>query len=105
MSIKLNNMWFSLVEIKPNAKNTILGEAEGGFVNVAYKADSKEELIQKLKETFLENDFLVVNVHEIENINSLSIDDFETSEKKELFLDILEDNYDFSWGVFHIWDD
>jgi hypothetical protein len=84
MSIKLNDIWFSLVEIKPNTKNTILGEAKGGFVNVAYKANSKEELIQKLKETFLENNFFVINVHEIENINFLSIDNFETSEKKEL---------------------
>ena len=62
-----NDIWFGLVEIKPINENTNLGGALGAYVNVAYKANSENEFIEKIRWSFYENDYDVLKIDDVEN--------------------------------------
>ncbi|NQX83069.1 MAG: hypothetical protein HRT66_13905 [Flavobacteriaceae bacterium] len=98
------NIWLGLVEIKPKNDNTIIIKKSGAYVNVAYRANSEEEFIEKTKASFLENDYEILGLDYIENATNICVDNPDESEKIELLNDIIEGNYDFSWGVFHTYD-
>jgi len=99
--MKIMNIWFALVEIKPIGNNTILNSAYGAFVNVAYKALSIEEFEFSVKATFKESDFQVIEIDEIESKMNLEIDNPDNAEKLELLNDIEQEGYDYSWGIYH----
>ncbi len=83
--------------------NTIIEDALGAYVNVAYTANAKNEFIEKVKNSFFENDYQVLEIDDIENIVDFKIDNPDNAEKVDLFKDIADEGYDFSWGIFHIY--
>jgi len=93
-------IWFALVEIKPLYNNTILKDVSGAFLNVAYKAETKDELIIQINKTFKENKFMICEIDNIETVDKMEIDNPDNAEKLVLLNDI-EEGYDFSWGVYH----
>ena len=95
------NIWFAIVQIKPLKNNKRLKGADGAYVNVAYAAESQDDFIDKINLSFKENDFKVIEIDEIENKDTVSIDNPENAEKLELLNDIEVEKFDFSWGVFH----
>ena len=96
----INNIWFGLVEIKPLNDNTIIEDTLGAYVNVAYTANTKNEFIEKVKNSFFENDYQVLEIDDIENILDFKIDKPDNAEKVDLF-NIVDEDYDFSWSIFH----
>ena len=99
------NIWFALVEIRASKDNNALEGAFGAFVNVAYRAVSIEDLLSKIKLSFKENDFEVYKVNDIESKESIAIDNVENAEKLELLQDIEQEGYDFSWGIYHTFEE
>lgn len=100
-----NKIWLGLVEIKPKNLNTVLENSLGAFVSVVYKAYSKDHFLSKIKGTFFEKDFEVLDIDDVETIENVTIDKDVEAEKIELINDVLNEGYDFSWGVFHIYDE
>lgn len=98
-------IWLALVEIRALKNNDALKGAYGAFVNVAYKAVSREDLICKIKASFGENDFEVYEIDDIESKENLIIDNPDNAEKLELLRDIEEEGYHFSWGVYYTFDE
>ncbi|MEP0262312.1 hypothetical protein [Dokdonia sp.] len=101
----LDQIWLGIIEIKPKNLNTVLEDSLGAFVNVAYKAYSKDHFLSKVKDTFFENDFEVLDVDDIGTIYNTAIDNETEAEKLELINDIINQGYDFSWGIFHTYSD
>ena len=56
------DIWFALVEIRALKGNDSLEGALGAFVNVAYKATSVNDLIERIKLSFKENNFEVYEI-------------------------------------------
>lgn len=101
----LDQIWLGLVEIRSKNLNTIIEDSLGAFVNVAYKAYSEDHFLSKIKDTFSEKEFEVLDVDDIETLENVTIDQDIEAEKIELINDILNEGYDFSWGVFHSYSD
>lgn len=97
-------VWFALVEIKPLNNNTILKDVSGAFLNVAYKASTKDEFIIQIENSFKKNDFMVCEIDEIETFENMEIHNPDNAEKLVLLNDI-EEGYDFSWGVYHTYEE
>lgn len=99
-----NNIWFGLVEIEPIGENTIIEKGLKAFVNVAYKANSKKDFLEKIRCSFFENDYRVIDVDDIEEGTVISIKNIGEAEKIELLKDLKNEDYDFSWGIFHTYE-
>lgn len=90
-------IWYALVQVEATRNNKALEDAKGAFVNVAYRASSKTELLEVIENTFQDHDFRIVGV---DDISVLTIDNADNPEKISLLKDV-ESDYDFSWGDFH----
>ena len=94
------NIWFALVRVEPVNGNTDLGNAIGAFVNVAYRAHSKKNFLDIVKESFTFYNFKVIDIEDVERGDKLSIVNPESAEKLILLKQIL-DGDDVSWGMFY----
>lgn len=90
-------IWYALVEVEAIDNNKTLDGAKGAYVNVAYRASSKKELIESIEETFKNRDFRILGV---EGITILTTKNADNPEKLTLLKDVETDD-DFSWGDFH----
>lgn len=103
--MKKVQVWFAIIEVKAINENLSLDEAVGAYVNVAYLAYNENDFIERIQKTFSEKDFTVVEIDDIENQANLSIDNPDEAEKLELLRDIEVEGYDYSWGVYHTFDE
>ena len=94
------NIWFALVRVEPVNGNSDLGNAIGAYVNVAYRAQNRNDFLVILKESFTSYDFNVLEVEEIEGVNELSIVNPESAEKLILLKQISHGD-DIAWGTFY----
>ncbi len=94
------NIWFALIQVEPVNNNRDLGKAKGAFVNVAYKAESKDAFVQKVSDSFKEYDFTVLGFDEIERLPEVTIENIDDSEKI-LLLKRIEKGAELAWGDFH----
>jgi len=86
-----------LVAIEVTRNNKALDGAKGAYVNVAYRASSKKELLGSIEKTFNDRDFRILSVGDI---TILTIENANNPEKLILLKDV-ESKYDFAWGDFH----
>lgn len=102
--MKEDNVWLALVEVETINNNIDLGDASGAFVNVAYRASSKEEFISSIVNSFNEYDFNVLEIDDIESYDQIQVDNPENSEKISLVKKITDESLEFTWGDFHTFD-
>ncbi len=98
------DIWMALVQVEPINDNRDLGEAKGAYVNVAYRATSKNQFVKALEESFTKYDFKVLEIDDVERADSLTIDNPDNAEKL-LLLKEVESESEFSWGDFHTYDE
>jgi hypothetical protein len=93
-------IWYAMVQVIPINGNNQLDSAKGAFVNVAYKAGSKQEFLGLIKDTFLRQNFMV---KEIDDVGMLTDNNADNPEKISLLNDMQD--YDYSWGDFHTYEE
>lgn len=75
------DIWFALVQVEPINDNKDLGEAKGAYINVAYKAVSKDEFVKIVLNSFKEYNFNFLDFDEVEKAPELVIENIDDSEK------------------------
>lgn len=97
-------IWLGLIEVEAINGNNDLGDAKGAFVNVACKALSKEDFVEKVTKSFSIYDFCVLDIDEIEIETKMIIDNPDNAEKLELVEEV-NGGETFAWGDFHTYEE
>lgn len=93
-------IWFALVKVRPLQGNEILPKVKGAYVNIACISESEQTLREDIIEFFKYYLFKVITIEDIENEQSLIIENANKAEKTQLLNEINE-GYQFAWGTFH----
>jgi len=94
------NIWIGLVEVKPNQDQTVLGDAEGAFVNIVCVATGADTFARYIAHAIEDLDLTLVAINNAQPLG-------RAMEQKEIDEDLiksaaaLREPGELAWGAFH----